>query len=67
MAWEAKDFLVEQERCQDVTIEQKVYHGKHTEEYKAEEQAASRKASKGHGSTKKAKKGSKKKAKKDEL
>lgn len=27
-AWEAKDFLIEQERCQSVTIENKVYDGK---------------------------------------
>lgn len=29
-AWQAKDFLVEQERCESVTIESKVYHGKHS-------------------------------------
>ena len=27
-AWEAKDFLIEQERCKDVTIDNKVYEGK---------------------------------------
>lgn len=27
-AWEAKNFLVEQERCLSVTIENKVYPGK---------------------------------------
>lgn len=27
-AWEAKDFLVEQDRCESVTIENKVYPGK---------------------------------------
>lgn len=27
-AWEAKDFLVQQERCESVTIENKVYPGK---------------------------------------
>lgn len=27
-AWEAKDFLVDQERCESVTIENKVYPGK---------------------------------------
>lgn len=27
-AWEAKNFLVEQERCTSVTIENKVYDGK---------------------------------------
>ncbi|OQV24435.1 putative LDLR chaperone boca [Hypsibius exemplaris] len=28
-AWEAKDFLVDQERCKEVTIESKSYPGKH--------------------------------------
>ena len=60
VAWEAKDFLIEQERCQEVTIEQKVYHGMHTEEYKKEQEEL--------GSKKKNKKKSKKKkSKKDEL
>lgn len=27
-AWDAKDYLVEQDRCQSVTIENKVYDGK---------------------------------------
>lgn len=27
-AWEAKDYLVEQERCESVSIENKVYDGK---------------------------------------
>lgn len=27
-AWKAKDFLIEQERCESVTVENKVYHGK---------------------------------------
>ena len=27
-AWEAKDFLIDQERCESVTIENKVYPGK---------------------------------------
>ncbi|XP_026479057.1 LDLR chaperone boca-like [Ctenocephalides felis] len=29
-AWPAKDFLVEQERCKDVTIENKIYPGKYS-------------------------------------
>lgn len=29
-AWQAKDFLVEQERCESVTLENKVYEGKHS-------------------------------------
>jgi len=28
MAWEAKDFLVQQERCKEVTIENRPYYGK---------------------------------------
>ena len=27
-AWEAKNFLIEQERCESVTVENKVYPGK---------------------------------------
>lgn len=27
-AWEAKDYLVQQERCESVTVENKVYDGK---------------------------------------
>lgn len=30
-AWDAKDFLIEQERCKEVVIENKSYFGKHTE------------------------------------
>ena len=56
IAWEAKDFLIEQERCQDVQLEQKTYHGRHTKEYKEENK------SKGGKKKKKAKK-----VKKDEL
>lgn len=29
-AWQAKDFLVEQERCESVTLENKVYEGMHS-------------------------------------
>merc|ERR1712083_772001 len=35
-AWEAKDFLVEQERCNDIQLEQQTYYGKHTKEYKGQ-------------------------------
>lgn len=31
-AWEAKEFLIQQKRCKDVTIENKVYPGKYHEE-----------------------------------
>jgi len=30
LAWEAKDFIIEQERCAEVTIENKSYPGKHS-------------------------------------
>merc|ERR1712018_385196 len=29
-AWEAKDFFIEQERCEEVQLEQKTYHGKYS-------------------------------------
>jgi len=48
-AWEAKDFLIEQERCNDVQLEQQTYYGKHTKEYKEEikkKSKASKKAKK---------------------
>jgi hypothetical protein len=31
-AWDAKEFLIEQERCKEVVIENKSYSGKLTEE-----------------------------------
>ncbi len=60
LAWDAKDYLIEQERCADVQIEQKTYHGLHTEQGKKE-------ASESKSKSKKDKKKKKKKAKKDEL
>jgi len=33
-AWDAKDYLIEQERCLSVTIENKVYPGLHHSEEK---------------------------------
>ena len=36
-AWEAKDFLVEQQMCEEVTIENKAYAGKRREGRRAEE------------------------------
>ncbi|CAH1100401.1 unnamed protein product [Psylliodes chrysocephalus] len=33
-AWVAKDYLVEQEKCESVTIESKVYPGKHSKNIK---------------------------------
>lgn len=32
LAWEAKDFLIEQEHCKEVTIENKSYPGKYKKE-----------------------------------
>lgn len=65
VAWEAKDFLIDQEQCLEVTIEQKVYHGKYTEAYKKEQEEASKLKSTKANSKKKLKK--KVKSKKDEL
>lgn len=39
-AWEAKDFLVEQERCLQVTIENKDYKGKHVKEEEKEDEGS---------------------------
>merc|ERR1719180_358485 len=36
-AWEAKDFFVEQERCEEVQLEQKTYHGKYRKSQPKEE------------------------------
>merc|ERR1711990_1172309 len=36
-AWEAKDFFVEQERCEEVQLEQKTYHGKYSKSQPKEE------------------------------
>ena len=65
IAWEAKDFLVEQEQCLEVTIEQKSYHGKYTEAYKKEQEEASKE--KVTKDKKKKPKKKKSKSKKDEL
>lgn len=35
-AWESKDFLIQQERCESVTIENKVYYGPNASEKKEE-------------------------------
>ena len=32
LAWDAKDYLVEQKELQDCTIDNKVYHGRFTKE-----------------------------------
>ena len=36
LAWEALDYLLNEERVADVQLEQKTYHGYHTEEGKKE-------------------------------
>ncbi|KAJ9593404.1 hypothetical protein L9F63_015030 [Diploptera punctata] len=42
-AWDAKEFLIEQEKCKEVVIENKPYYGKHTEEGKKEEEESKKK------------------------
>ena len=59
LAWEALDYLLNEERVTDVQLEQKTYHGYHTEEGKKE------KAEK-EAKIKKDKKKSKKKVKKEQ-
>ena len=63
LAWEAKDYLLEQERCLEVQLEQKTYHGYHTPEGKKEKAEKDKKLKK----EQKKKKKSNKKKKKDEL
>ena len=63
LAWEAKDYLLEQERCLEVQLEQKTYHGYHTPEGKKEKADKDKKLKK----EQKKKKKSNKKKKKDEL
>merc|ERR1712080_94306 len=36
-AWEAKEFLLEQERCEEVQLEQQTYYGKYSKKKPAEE------------------------------
>lgn len=36
-AWEAKDFLIQQERCESVSLENKVYPGKGSPNYGKDE------------------------------
>lgn len=40
-AWDAKDFLIDQQRCKSVTIENKTYRGKHTKEEESPEEIES--------------------------
>merc|ERR1712059_128787 len=46
-AWEAKDFLVEQERCEEVQLEQQTYHGKFSNNKEVKEKKDKKKKKKG--------------------
>lgn len=48
-AWEAKEFLLEQERCDEVQLEQQTYHGKFSKNKPKEEKQKKKKKSKGKG------------------
>merc|ERR1712183_335356 len=48
-AWDAKDFLVDQERCEEVQLEQQTYHGKYSKNKPKEEKLKKKKKSKGKG------------------
>jgi len=52
-AWDAKDFLVKEEKVQDCTIDNKVYHGHYTEEGKEELKKSEKSSSKSKNSPKK--------------
>merc|ERR1712038_1060487 len=45
-AWEAKDFFVEQDRCEEVQLEQKTYHGKYANSQKPKEEKKEKKEKK---------------------
>merc|ERR1711953_41123 len=45
-AWEAKDFFIEQERCEEVQLEQKTYHGKYANSQKTKEEKKEKKEKK---------------------
>merc|ERR1712088_1110965 len=63
-AWEAKDFFIEQERCEEVQLEQKTYHGKYSKSQLKEEKKEKKETKK---KKKKAKKKTKKSKAKEEL
>lgn len=65
-AWDAKDFLLEQERCEDVQLEQQTYHGKYSSKKKQEEEEKKEQKRKAKRDKKEGK-DKKKKAKKEEL
>ena len=66
LAWEALDYLLNEERVTDVQLEQKTYHGYHTEEGKKEKAEKEAKIKKDKNKSKKKVKKEQKK-KKDEL
>merc|ERR1712083_223025 len=45
-AWEAKDFFIEQERCEEVQLEQRTYHGKYANSQKPKEEKKEKKEKK---------------------
>merc|ERR1712223_1592233 len=63
-AWEAKDFFVEQDRCEEVQLEQKTYHGK---VFKAAREKKEKEAKKKEKEETKQKKKTKKSKAKEEL
>lgn len=48
-AWEAKQFLLEQERCDEVQLEQQTYYGKFSKNKPKEDKLKKKKKSKGKG------------------
>ena len=48
-AWEAKEFLLEQEQCDEVQLEQQTYYGKFSKNKPKEEKQKKKKKSKGKG------------------
>merc|ERR1712080_415955 len=48
-AWEAKEFLLEQERCDEVQLEQQTYHGKFSKNKPKEEAEEKEKEEQGSG------------------
>merc|ERR1712228_594340 len=46
-AWEAKQFLLEQERCDEVQLEQQIYYGKFSKNKPKEDKLKNKKKSKG--------------------
>jgi len=64
-AWDAKDFFLDQERCEDVQLEQQTYYGKYSK--KGKEEQKKKKSDKKKTSSDKKKKASKEKKQKKPL